>query len=164
MRYAPDKHLNSRSAYVAPQVLVDVDHSLSYKFPTVSLSHIPPSNGCSNGRNLRPDRTHYEGSLSHLTLTVTSVCLIFCSQVPSDEEAIKLMNDSVYGLTASVWTKDVKAFEGLVDDIEAGTVFQNRCDFLDPGLAWTGVKKSGRGISLSKYGAIVLQSLLITQH
>jgi len=73
-------------------------------------------------------------------------------KVSSDEEAIKLMNDSPYGLTASVWTKDAKAFQGLVDDIEAGTVFQNRCDFLDPALAWTGLKNSGRGISLSKYG------------
>lgn len=85
-----------------------------------------------------------------------------CHQVSSDEEAIKLMNDSPYGLTASVWTKDAKAFQGLVDDIEAGTVFQNRCDFLDPALAWTGLKNSGRGISLSKYGAVVLQICPLT--
>lgn len=83
---------------------------------------------------------------------------MFCYQVSNDEEAIKLMNDSPYGLTASVWTKDTKAFEGLVDEIEAGTVFQNRCDFLDPALAWTGLKQSGRGISLSKYGTVVLQT------
>ena len=69
-----------------------------------------------------------------------------------DEEAVRLMNDSKYGLTASVWTCDEQAFEFLVDKIEAGTVFQNRCDYLDPALAWTGVKHSGRGISLSKYG------------
>ena len=63
------------------------------------------------------------------------------------------MNDSKYGLTASVWTTDEAAFEALVDKIDAGTVFSNRCDYLDPALAWTGVKHSGRGISLSKYGA-----------
>jgi acyl-CoA reductase-like NAD-dependent aldehyde dehydrogenase len=74
-------------------------------------------------------------------------------KVSGDEEAIQLMNDSRYGLTASVWTTDEQAFESMVDKIEAGTVFQNRCDYLDPALAWTGVKQSGRGISLSKYGA-----------
>lgn len=78
--------------------------------------------------------------------------LIISFKVSGDEEAVRLMNDSKYGLTASVWTSDEQAFESLVDKIEAGTVFQNRCDYLDPALAWTGVKHSGRGISLSKYG------------
>ncbi|CCA68277.1 related to aldehyde dehydrogenase [Serendipita indica DSM 11827] len=73
-------------------------------------------------------------------------------KVSGDEEAVQLMNDSKYGLTASVWTTDEAAFESLVDKIDAGTVFSNRCDYLDPALAWTGVKHSGRGISLSKYG------------
>jgi hypothetical protein len=50
----------------------------------------------------------------------------------------------------------------MVDNIEAGTVFQNRCDFLDPALAWTGLKKSGRGISLSKYGEAVFQTRSFT--
>ncbi|KAF9016158.1 NAD-aldehyde dehydrogenase [Hymenopellis radicata] len=69
-----------------------------------------------------------------------------------------LMNDSPYGLTASVWTNAAansdseEAFLKFVDEIEAGTVFLNRCDFLDPALAWTGVKDSGRGVSLSKFG------------
>jgi acyl-CoA reductase-like NAD-dependent aldehyde dehydrogenase len=72
--------------------------------------------------------------------------------VSGDEEAVKLMNDSKYGLSASVWTPDEQAFAALVNSIEAGTVFQNRCDYLDPALAWTGVKHSGRGVSLSKYG------------
>jgi acyl-CoA reductase-like NAD-dependent aldehyde dehydrogenase len=76
-------------------------------------------------------------------------------KVSGDEEAIQLMNDSRYGLTASVWTTDEQAFESLVDKIEAGTVFQNRCDYLDPALAWTGVKQSGRGVSLSKYGVFL---------
>jgi len=151
---ASDKHFNSGTAYVAPQVLVDVDHSLSYKSPNVSVTYTAHSNGCSDGRNIWTDCTHHEGPLFRLIALVRS--LIPCYKVSSDEEAIKLMNNSPYGLTASVWTKDVIAFERLVDDIEAGTVFQNRCDFLDPALAWTGLKKSGRGISLSKYGAVVL--------
>lgn len=73
-------------------------------------------------------------------------------KVKSDEEALKLMNDSAYGLTASVWTKDIKATEKLGRDLETGTVFMNRCDYLDPGLAWTGVKDSGRGTTLSALG------------
>jgi acyl-CoA reductase-like NAD-dependent aldehyde dehydrogenase len=64
------------------------------------------------------------------------------------------MNDSPYGLTASVWTSSQSDFLELVDSLEAGTVFQNRCDYLDPALAWTGVKHSGRGISLSKFGEL----------
>lgn len=69
-----------------------------------------------------------------------------------DVEALKLINDSPYGLTSSIWTKDETAFEGIVDLIETGTVFMNRCDYLDPALAWNGVKDSGRGISLSYLG------------
>ncbi|KAK0446082.1 succinate semialdehyde dehydrogenase [Desarmillaria tabescens] len=73
-------------------------------------------------------------------------------------EAVKLMNDSPYGLTASVWTNasanpaSEEIFLKLCDELETGTVFLNRCDFLDPALAWTGVKDSGRGVSLSKFG------------
>jgi acyl-CoA reductase-like NAD-dependent aldehyde dehydrogenase len=72
--------------------------------------------------------------------------------VKSDEEAIELMNDSRYGLTASVWTKDADAALSIGDRIETGTWFMNRCDYLDPALAWTGVKDSGRGCTLSKLG------------
>jgi len=69
--------------------------------------------------------------------------------VSGDDEAIALMNDSPYGLTASVWTADVEAAIRLGDRIETGTVYMNRCDYLDPALAWTGVKDTGRGVSLS---------------
>lgn len=73
-------------------------------------------------------------------------------KVSDDNEAIQLMNDSKYGLTASLWTEDeIKARE-LGKSIETGTVFMNRCDYLDPALAWTGVKNTGRGISLSGLG------------
>jgi acyl-CoA reductase-like NAD-dependent aldehyde dehydrogenase len=70
-------------------------------------------------------------------------------KVSSDEEAVRLMNDSAYGLTASFWTSDAEAVERLGRDVETGTVFMNRCDYVDPGLPWTGVKDTGRGASLS---------------
>jgi acyl-CoA reductase-like NAD-dependent aldehyde dehydrogenase len=72
--------------------------------------------------------------------------------VESDEEAIRLMNDSPYGLTASIWTQDADAAERIGAEIETGTVYMNRCDYLDPALAWTGVKETGRGITLSALG------------
>lgn len=72
--------------------------------------------------------------------------------VKSDEEALALMNDSPYGLTASIWSQDEGAALELGAGIETGTVFLNRCDYLDPALAWTGVKESGRGCSLSVLG------------
>jgi acyl-CoA reductase-like NAD-dependent aldehyde dehydrogenase len=72
--------------------------------------------------------------------------------VKDDDEAIVLMNDSRYGLTASIWTSDVEAAIRIGDRVETGTWFQNRCDYLDPALAWTGVKDSGRGCSLSQLG------------
>lgn len=89
-------------------------------------------------------------------------------KVKSDEEAIKLMNDSEFGLTASIWTKDTKKGEELAENVEAGTVFVNRCDYPSPvswlrsprvfiidhkqDLAWTGWKNSGKGVTLSKFG------------
>ena len=73
-------------------------------------------------------------------------------KVGSDEEAIRLMNDSEFGLTASIWTKDVAKGEELADLVEAGTVFVNRCDYPSPDLAWTGWKNSGKGVTLSKFG------------
>lgn len=72
--------------------------------------------------------------------------------VASDDEAVALMNDSAYGLTASVWTQDVAAARHIGDHVETGTWFMNRCDYLDPALAWTGVKNSGRGCTLSRVG------------
>jgi acyl-CoA reductase-like NAD-dependent aldehyde dehydrogenase len=72
--------------------------------------------------------------------------------VRDDAEALRLMNDSRYGLTASIWTADADAAVRLGDRLETGTVFLNRCDYLDPALAWTGVKDSGRGATLSRVG------------
>jgi len=110
------------STFVAPQVLVNVNHSMEVMM---------------------------EESFGPV---------VGIQKVSSDGEAIRLMNDSPYGLTASVWTKadlnpeSEQAFLRIVDELETGTVFLNRCDSLDPALAWTGVKNSGRGISLSKFG------------
>ena len=67
-------------------------------------------------------------------------------------EAVRLMNDSAYGLTASIWTPDLARAQKLGGELETGTVFMNRCDYLDPELAWVGVKDSGRGATLSKVG------------
>ncbi len=73
-------------------------------------------------------------------------------KVRNDEEAIALMNDSPYGLTASIWTQDLDHAAKIGDRVETGTVFTNRCDYLDPALVWTGVKETGKGTTLSVYG------------
>ncbi len=76
--------------------------------------------------------------------------------VTDDDQALALMNDSVFGLTASVWTRDVERAERMARELQAGTVFQNRCDYLDPQLPWTGWGDSGRGSTLSRYGFLHL--------
>ncbi|HEX4384108.1 MAG TPA: aldehyde dehydrogenase family protein, partial [Myxococcales bacterium] len=73
-------------------------------------------------------------------------------KVADDDEAIRLMNDSPYGLTAAIWTRDQERAFRVGSQIETGTFFMNRCDYLDPMLPWTGVKDTGKGASLSKYG------------
>ncbi|KAI9298819.1 aldehyde dehydrogenase [Neoconidiobolus thromboides FSU 785] len=73
-------------------------------------------------------------------------------EVRDDDEAIELMNDSEFGLTASIWTNDIDACNYVGEHVETGTIFMNRCDFPDPALAWTGVKNSGRGCTLSTLG------------
>lgn len=72
--------------------------------------------------------------------------------VSGDDEAVALMNDSPYGLTASLWTRDAARAEALGARIETGTVFMNRADYLDPALCWTGCKDTGRGAALSVLG------------
>ncbi len=76
--------------------------------------------------------------------------------VDTDAQAIELMNDSEFGLTASIFTRDHQAAIGLGKEINTGTFFVNRCDYLDPSLAWTGVKNSGRGCTLSSLGFAAL--------
>nr|WP_203232257.1 aldehyde dehydrogenase family protein [Gemmobacter caeruleus] len=103
-------------AYLAPQVLVNVDHSM---------------------------RVMMEESFGPV---------VGIMKVSGDAEAIKLMNDSPYGLTASIWTADAQAAAEIGAQIETGTIFMNRCDYLDPALCWTGCKDTGRGGSLSYLG------------
>ena len=78
--------------------------------------------------------------------------LLPIASVASDEEALARMNDSQLGLTASVWTQDLERAEHMARQLEAGTVYMNRCDALDPALPWSGVKDSGRGVTLSALG------------
>jgi acyl-CoA reductase-like NAD-dependent aldehyde dehydrogenase len=102
--------------YLAPQVLVDVDHSMR----VMSEETFGPVMGIMS--------------------------------VSGDEEAIRLMNDSEFGLTAAIFTQDEAAAIAIGEQVQTGTWFMNRCDYLDPALAWTGVKNSGRGCTLSTVG------------
>ncbi len=103
-------------AYLAPQILVNVDHSM---------------------------RVMMEESFGPV---------VGIMKVKDDAEALRLMNDSRYGLTASIWTQDYDTAAAIGAQIETGTVFMNRADYLDPALCWTGCKDTGRGGSLSYLG------------
>lgn len=103
-------------AYIMPQILVNVDHSMTF----MKEETFGPAVGI--------------------------------MKVKSDAEALELMNDSPYGLTASLWTQDPERAARIGRDIETGTVFMNRADYLDPALCWTGVKETGKGGSLSVLG------------
>ena len=73
-------------------------------------------------------------------------------KVTTDSEAITMMNDSEFGLSVSLWSTDAARCEDLGEQLETGTVFMNRCDYLDPALCWTGCKNTGRGAGLSSLG------------
>jgi acyl-CoA reductase-like NAD-dependent aldehyde dehydrogenase len=112
-RFADSK---SGTPYLAPQALLNVDHSM----PVMREEIFGPVAGL--------------------------------MKVGSDEQAVALMNDTVFGLTAAIWTGDADAALAIGDRIQTGTWFMNRCDYLDPALAWVGVKDSGRGCTLSVVG------------
>ena len=78
--------------------------------------------------------------------------LLPVAKVSSDQEALERMNDTRFGLTASVWTSSPGRAEKMAGELKAGTIFQNRCDYLDPALPWTGWGESGLGSTLSEYG------------
>ena len=77
-------------------------------------------------------------------------------KVPDDAEAIRHINDSPYGLTSVICTSDQSRAESFSKQVKAGTIFMNRCDYLDPALPWSGVKASGKGSSLSRYGLLAM--------
>ncbi|MBT4963260.1 MAG: aldehyde dehydrogenase family protein [Francisellaceae bacterium] len=78
--------------------------------------------------------------------------VVTISSVDNDQQALEYMNDSKFGLTASIWSEDKQHAFKLAQHLDAGTCFLNRCDYLDPALPWSGVKDSGLGYSLSKLG------------
>ncbi|PBP28182.1 betaine aldehyde dehydrogenase 2 [Diplocarpon rosae] len=108
----------------------------------------PPSDGNYVKPTLLTNVTHDMAVMNEETFGP----VIPIMKVKSDSEAIKLMNDSEFGLTASIWTKDTEKGAELAQEVDAGTVFVNRCDYPSPDLAWTGWKNSGKGVTLSKFG------------
>jgi acyl-CoA reductase-like NAD-dependent aldehyde dehydrogenase len=104
------------TAYLAPQILVDVNHSMRF----MTEETFGPNVGI--------------------------------MKVKGDEDAIRLMNDSSYGLTTAIFSRDLEAAESIGDRVATGTVFLNRCDALDPALPWVGTKDTGRGYTLSRWG------------
>lgn len=115
--------------------------------PNSSFDNLPQQ-----GNFIKPTLlTHVNHSMS-IMQDETFGPVIPIMSVPSDTAAVKYMNDSQFGLTASIWTKDVGVGEELAGKVEAGTVFVNRSDFPSPDLAWTGWKDSGKGVTLSRFG------------
>ena len=121
-----------------------------------AVAHVPPMDADDGGIYVTPqvltNVTHNMRVMSEESFGP----VVGIMPVRDDDEAIRLMNDSRFGLTASIWTQDVAAAEAIGDQIETGTVFMNRCDYLDPALCWTGCKDTGRGTGLSilAYGAL----------
>jgi acyl-CoA reductase-like NAD-dependent aldehyde dehydrogenase len=93
--------------------------------------------------------TKVDHNMSFMTEETFGPC-VGIMKVKDENEAIKLMNDSPYGLTASIWTKDIEIAEKIGNQVHTGTFFMNRCDYLDPALSWTGVNETGKGCSLSE--------------
>lgn len=78
--------------------------------------------------------------------------IVAVAAVRDDDDALARMNDSRFGLTASVWTRDRERAERFAKELQVGTVFQNRCDFIDPALPWSGWRDSGKGSTVSSEG------------
>ncbi|KAI6777948.1 aldehyde dehydrogenase, partial [Emericellopsis cladophorae] len=110
------------------------------------------SNPPSKGNFVKPTLLTNVNHSMRVMMEETFGPVIPVMKVKSDDEAVRLMNDSEFGLTASVWTKDTAKAAELIESIEAGTVFVNRCDYPSPDLAWTGYKNSGKGQTLGRFG------------
>jgi acyl-CoA reductase-like NAD-dependent aldehyde dehydrogenase len=114
-----------------------------------AVAHIPLSNADDGGAYLTPQVLTNVNHKMRVMRDESFGPVVGIMKVKDDEEAIALMNDCQYGLTASIWTGDPAAAEAIGDRLETGTVFMNRCDYLDPALCWTGCKDTGRGAGLS---------------
>jgi acyl-CoA reductase-like NAD-dependent aldehyde dehydrogenase len=110
--------------------------------------HVPDLGACYVAPHVLVDVTHDMEVMTEETFGPVVGIMKF----KSIDEGVRLANDSRYGLTASVWTRDADRGLAIMQQLQAGTVYMNRCDYLDPGLAWTGVKDSGHGASLSPLG------------
>ena len=117
-----------------------------------AVAHLPESPADDGGTYLSPQIL--TGVTHDMTVMreETFGPVVGIMKVSGDAEALRLMNDSPYGLTASLWTADPARAEALGERIETGTVYMNRCDYLDPALCWTGCKDTGRGGALSVIG------------
>ncbi|MGR3497036.1 aldehyde dehydrogenase family protein [Citreimonas sp.] len=114
-----------------------------------ATAHIPTMEADDGGAYLTPQILTNVTHAMRVMRDETFGPVVGIMPVKTDDEAVALMNDSRFGLTASIWTTDAKAAEALGQRIQTGTVFMNRCDYLDPALCWTGCKDTGRGQGLS---------------
>lgn len=119
------------------------------KGATAHIAHFPQDDG---GAYLTPQILTNVSHDMEVMREETFGPVVGIMPVASDDEAIALMNDSRFGLTASIWTADAAAAQAIGRRLHSGTVFMNRCDYLDPGLCWTGCKDTGRGAGLSVLG------------
>jgi acyl-CoA reductase-like NAD-dependent aldehyde dehydrogenase len=139
------------SARGAAQVRGQVGEALA----AGAIAHVPPRSFAADtgdGLYLAPQVLSGVDHRMRVMREETFGPVVGLMKVAGDAEAVRLMNDSDYGLTASIWTRDLAAAERLAPKVEAGTVFANRCDYLDPLLAWAGMKLSARGASLGRHG------------
>ena len=117
-----------------------------------ATAHIPTLEGDDGGAYLSPQILTNVSHDMRVMRDESFGPVVGIMPVRDDEEAIRLMNNSEFGLTASLWTADIDRAMRVGDQIDTGTVFLNRADYLDPGLCWTGCKNTGRGGGLSVIG------------
>jgi len=132
----------------AREVRAQVDQAVAQG----AVAHIPPMAADDGGAYVTPQVLTGVTHDMRVMRAETFGPVVGIMSVRDDDEAIALMNDSQFGLTASVWTADAQAARDIGARLETGTVFMNRCDYLDPALCWTGCKDTGRGTGLSMLG------------